>query len=1118
MGRARTGKSGRILGEIARAGELTPERRQILLVPEHASHIAEVDVCRACGDSASRHAEVLTFKLLASRVLSIVGGSADVTLDAGGKLLTLQRSLQELSGVLKVYGKPSRRSAFLKNLLDVMEELIAYAVAPEVLAATAEKIDGEIGDKLRDIALIYGIYLSQLYADGRDARDRLEKLENDLEESHYIDGKDIFLDGFSYFTGREIRIVRILLRRSESVTITLLGDESDNELFRESLRVREQLVREAVNAGVAYRVDYLPVGEATCALDHVERFFFGKRTVWEGNHHEIRLWEASGIYTEAERTASEVLRLVREENYRFRDITVAARNLSIYESTVETVFARYGIPLYSARRSDILQQPVTALLLGALDAATGGFEYEDVFRCLKTGLAGIGAEECDLLENYALTWDIRGQMWVRELDWTAHPDGYGRSWDDASVSQLATVNALRAKIQKPFARLYNGLRAGSAREKATALFTFLEDVNLPETLEDNTRKLFENGDTQRSEETAQLWTILCGVLDQVVEILGDTVIDAEEFARLIRLILTQYSVGSIPVALDRVNLSELTRNDRHSVRVLFLLGANDGVVPSVESGNGVLREEERAVLERFDIRLSPYGMAAFHLEIQNLYAALAQPTERLYVSYPIFASNGTAQHPSFLIGRLQALLDGLRVEKEDCDKAYRLSALTPALEYAGEHIDGTLWRFLEQRAECTNPLRAMREASLYSRGRLSSDAVHSLYGQSITLSASRLDKARACHFAYFMQYGLHARERCAAGFDAPQMGTFVHDVMENTLRAARDKEGGIKSLTKKQLHALTRQAVSDYIQRELPNLAEKTARFRYLFRRLVESTYRIMDEVADELRESDFEPLAFELSFGMNAQLPAIVLSSGSRELCVVGQVDRVDGWLVGDKLYLRVVDYKTGKKSFDLAELRYGLGLQMLLYLFALEQEGKDLFGAREIIPAGVLYTPARDNILRLPRDTDDETLRREAQKQLRRSGMVLSDPVVLKAMEHSALEEPHRLPITVKQDKDGHVNLSGSLASAEQLGKLSKYVDKLLRDIGRETERGNIDADPYVRTPQETACTYCPYVAACGFEPGRGGDHYEYIAKTSPDEFWSAVDTAINGGKERRDEYADQ
>lgn len=1112
MGRARTGKSERVLQEIARDGRDHPERRQILLVPEHASHVAEVDICRVCGDTASRHAEVLTFKLLASRVLSIVGGSADVTLDAGGKLLTLQRALQELAPVLKVYCKPSRRSAFLESLLDVMEELIAYAVAPEVLAETVADIPGETGDKLRDIALLYGVYLAKLHADGRDARDRLEKLEEHLAESGYIDGKDVFLDGYSYFTGREIRILRIMLRRARSVTITLLGDAGDRELFRESLRVREQLIAEARDAGVPCEIDTLRTGEIRNALDHVEHFFFGEREVWTGETGDIRILESANAYAEVERTAAEILRLVREDGFRFRDITVTARNLSAYEITVESVFARYGIPLYSARRSDILQQPLTALLLGALDAVTGGFEYEDVFRCLKTGLAGVGAEECDLLENYALTWDVRGAMWVRDVAWTAHPDGYGVEWDETAEARIDEVNALRARVRAPFAALYEGMKRDTARQKVRALYEYLEAIDLPETLEALTKRLFEGGDAQRAEETAQLWTILCGVMDQFVEILGDATIDGDEFARLMRLVLTQYSVGTIPAALDRVSLSEMTRNDRHTVRALFILGANDGVLPAVESGSGVLREEDRMALEERDIRLAPYGMAVFHLEMQNLYAALAQPTEKLYVSYPLFDAAGAELRPSFAVGRLRALVPALDTEKEDADKAYRLAAIKPALEYAGEQIDGALWQYFAQSEAYRGTLDAMRRASLYSRGRLSSEAVHALYGRSITLSASRMDKARSCHFAYFMQYGLRARERAAAGFDAPQMGSFVHDVMEHTLRAAREA-GGIKTLSKEQLRAMTRKAVADYIDRELPDLTEKTARFRYLFRRLVESTYRIMDEVVDELRESDFEPLAFELGFGAGGQLPAIRITEGDSEVRVVGQADRVDGWLMDGKLYLRVVDYKTGKKSFDLAELRYGLGVQMLLYLFALEREGRELFGGREIVPAGVLYTPARDNILRLPRSTDDETLRREALKALRRSGMVLSDDAVLRAMEHSALEEPHRLPISVKTDKDGNRTIGGSLATAEQLGKLSRYVDKLLRDIGRETERGNIDADPYVRTPQETACTYCPYAAACGFEPGRGGDHYEYIAKTSVDDFWAAVDASIEGKGARND-----
>lgn len=1112
MGRARTGKSERVLMEIARDGRDHPERRQILLVPEHASHVAEVDICHFCGDAASRHAEVLTFKLLASRVLSITGGSADVTLDGGGKLLTLQRSLQELTGVLKVYARPSQRSAFLKSLLDVMEELIAYAVAPETLMEKVADIPGESGDKLRDIALIYNVYLAKLHADGRDARDRLEKLEENLEGSHYIDGKDIYLDGYSYFTGREMHILRIMLRRARSVTVTLLGDASDRELFCESLRVRERLIAEAKDAGVDCEVDTLRTGEIKNALDHVEHYFFGERELWTGEEAGIRVFESSGAYDEAERVAAEILRLVRREGFRFRDITVTARNLPAYESVVETVFERYGIPLYSARRSDILQQPITALLLGALDAATGGFEYEDVFRCLKTGLAGISAEECDILENYALTWDIRGSMWVRDVAWTAHPDGYGAVWDDAAQERLDTVNALRGRIRTPFAQLYDGLRCESTREKVTALYAYLEEIRLPETLEALTKRLFERGEAQRAEETAQLWRILCGVLDQFVSILGDAAIDGEEFARLMRLVLTQYSVGTIPAALDRVSFSEMTRNDRHTVRALFILGANDGVLPAVESGSGVLREEDRLALEQQDIRLAPYGMAVFHLEMQNLYAALAQPTEKLYVSYPVFDASGAELRASFVVGRLQTLIPALKIEKESADKEYRLSAIKPAVEYAGEHIDGAAWQMFEGNEALRPSLDAMRAAASYTRGRLSHDAVHALYGRSVTLSASRIDKARSCHFAYFMQYGLRAKERAAAGFDAPQMGTFVHDVMENTLKAAKEA-GGLKTLSPDALHKLTRQSIEAYIARELPDLGEKTARFRYLFRRLCESTYRIMDEVADELKESDFEPLAFELSFGSNGQLPAITFREGDGEVRVVGQVDRVDGWLVDGKLYLRVVDYKTGKKSFDLAELRYGLGVQMLLYLFALEREGAAVFREGKIVPAGVLYTPARDNILRLPRDTDEETLRREAQKALRRSGMVLSDNAVLRAMEHSALTEPHRLPISVKTDKDGNRTVSGSLATAEQLGKLSRYVDKLLRDIGRETERGNIDADPCVRSPQETACTYCPYAAACHFEPGRGGDRYEYIVKTGTDDFWNAVDAAIEGKGEESD-----
>ena len=288
----------------------------------------------------------------------------------------------------------------------------------------------------------------------------------------------------------------------------------------------------------------------------------------------------------------------------------------------------------------------------------------------------------------------------------------------------------------------------------------------------------------------------------------------------------------------------------------------------------------------------------------------------------------------------------------------------------------------------------------------------------------------------------------------------------------------------------------------LPDLCEKSARFRYLFNRLCAAVERIMDEVSEELQSSDFEPLAFELEFGADGQLPAITIREENGTARVVGKVDRVDGWLHDGKLYLRVVDYKTGKKSFDLAELRYGLGLQMLLYLFTLKEEGQMLFGGHEIVPAGVLYTPAREPMLRCARDTEPEKIEKALKKELRRSGMVLEDPAVLQAMEHSAIESPCYLPIAVK--RDGAV--TGSLASAEQLGKLSKYVDHILHEITQEVFAGNIDADPYARTPQQSACTYCEFASACHFENGCGSDRMEYIKATKNDEFWQYIDE-VNG-----------
>lgn len=1092
-GRAKTGKSTAVLRRIAAH---PGGRNQILLVPEHASHQAEVDLCRTCGDSASRFAEVLSFRRLSDRVLSITGGVAQVTLDAGGKLLTLEKALLEVLPELTVYRHPSRKSAFLRQLLDLFDELRCYEVSPETLYEQSQAIAGATHDKLRDLSLLYAAYEARLLRPGLDARDYMTKLRDSLEESGYALDKDIYIDGFTYFTAQERRCLSILLRQAHSLTVTLLGEpNSKEEMFEASLRTLDRLRRLAEREGTPVQIENL-TSQDPSPLGHLERHFFGESLPYQGASAPIHLLQADTVFSEVEQTAAAIRRLLAEGRCRCRDVTVAARNIEVYESVIETVFERYQLPAYLSRRSDILEKPALSLLTGVLASVGGGYEYDDMFRWLKTGLAGLTPEECDQLENYVLKWEVHGGMWLRDIDWAENPDGYGAPWTAAREEQLSQVNALRRRVQAPLSRLAEGLKTGETAEaKVEALYAFMEELHLQDALETQMKAQAQAGRLQEAEETAQLWDILCGVLDQFVEILGEEPMELEEFTRLFRQVLTEYSVGTIPVSLDQVQVSGVARNDRHTAKYLFLLGANDHVLPTPGQGGGILNEDDRDELAQRGIELAPTGMDQMSIELQNLYAALAQPTQGLTVSWPVTDVSGAELRPAFVVDRLLALFPALRVEREPAARPYRLTAPLPALECAVP--GGALWRRLEEEPAFRPRLEAMARAAFQTRGSLSPRAVRALYGESVRMTASRLERIRTCHFSYFMEYGLKARPRSPAAFDAPQIGDFLHFLLE---RVTRDVQtlGGFAQVEEETLHALVLRYIDEYVQKELRNFQNRNARFRHLFGRLRNMAWAVVEQAAAELRCSDFVPLAFELSFGdgPEADLPAVVISEPDGELRVRGKVDRVDGWLQDGKLYLRVVDYKSGKKSFDLSAVRMGLDIQMLLYLFTLQKTGGARLGG-EIEPAGVLYLPARDDLLSVQRNISPEALQAEREKQLRRSGLLLAEPRVLQAMEHEALTQPRYLPLRV--NKSG--NLSGSLASAAQLGQLGRYVETLLHDIAREVRGGNIDADPCCHTEEDSPCRYCEWAPACHFQDGRDRDHFHYILPVKPEDFWQEL-----------------
>ena len=477
-----------------------------------------------------------------------------------------------------------------------------------------------------------------------------------------------------------------------------------------------------------------------------------------------------------------------------------------------------------------------------------------------------------------------------------------------------------------------------------------------------------------------------------------------------------------------------------------------------------------------------------------VYTTCTLPTRRLLVTCPRSGERlGEERRPSFLMERLALLFPKAAwVREEELGSSFRRCAPAPALELAGR--DPLAAAALERLPEYAPQVERLRRAADVRRGELSRPAVEGLYGKRLPMSATRMDACRSCHFSYFLRFGLKAKARQAAGFHAPEYGTFVHAVLEHVLGAiARGDEREVK--------ALTHEAVEDYVARELGGMKSESHRFRYLFSRLRRTVALVVENAVEELKVSSFRPVAFELGFGPGKQLPPVEVHRDGLTVSVTGFVDRVDGWEHDGKLYLRVVDYKTGKKSFDSTDTPNGPSPQMLLYLFALEHQG--LFD-RPVEPAGVLYVHAREVLIAGARGITEEACRKAAREALRREGLILDDEKVLRAMEDWGEGTPQFLPLKI--DKAGALK-SDFLVKAEQMGRLSRKVMDTLEQIAGELAAGNIDADPYWRSPEVNACRYCEYGDACHFEECFG-DKKVWQRPVKAKQFWEQLEAEEEGG----------
>lgn len=1046
----------------------------IYMVPELVSHDTERRLCAVAGDTACRFAEVLTFTRLAKRVADTAGFGTPECLDNGGRLVAMASATRQLHSKLKAYAAVETRPDFLTGLLDAVDEFKRCCITPTDLREAAKRTEGSFAQKLEELSLILEAYDAICAQGKRDPRDQMTWLLEQLEETDFARNHSFYIDGFPDFTRQHTAILAHLIAESDSVVVSLNCDcvDSQNPAFEKAGATAGELVRLAKAAGVSTQI--LTVLPRNNGIQPVLPALFQGRILGRADSLQVHIAESA--YQECHIAAEKIVDLVRNGS-RYRDISIVCPDVSAYANILKMVFDRYHLPIYLSGTDDILSKSVITTVLSAIDAAVQGYEQADVLRYLKSPLSPLSVTQCDKVENYVLLWNITGNQWDRE--WQNHPGGLSIKWTKEDEGLLAELNSLRKSAVVPLLSLGKAMKdAVTLQHLVDGLYAFLRDVNLDARLSVFAETFEKSGDLRNSQILGQLWDILLSALEQLSAMLGQTHWDGQTFTRLLKLLLSQYDVGTIPAVLDAVTVGPVSAMRCHQTKHLLVLGANEGVFPNYGGTTGVLSDRERTQLRTLGVPLTGGAMEGLQAEFAEIYGVFSSAVDTVSVS--------CSGQPSYLHRRLCEMAGG---ETEVDPIGVALTEPMEVAAFFARENDGAAADQLGL-GEYYRNLIAQNNHTL---GQISADTVNKLYGEILNLSASQVDKLADCRLAYFLNYGLKLKERKPATVDPAEFGTYVHAVLEDTGRKVMEL-GGFHKVSLEQILEIANEFSLRYIAEHFSQIDSQ--RLSYLFNRNAQELELIVTELWQELRESDFAPIAFELGFGPGKDLDAICVTGSTMSARLRGFVDRVDAWQQDGRTYYRVVDYKTGKKDFDYCDVYNGLGLQMLLYLFALEDKGEELLGENPVA-AGVQYFPARVPVVVLDGRADVADAEKERLKLWKRKGLLLSDEDVLEAMEHT--EKPVRLSYTRK--KDG--SISGDLADAEQLRMLKAYIYALLSKMVDDIASGCIEPNPYTRGGRHNACAFCPYGAICHESTVEGRRDYAAI---TAQKFWEDIEKEMS------------
>lgn len=1129
LGGAGAGKSHYLYHKIIKDSIKDPQGSYLVIVPEQFTMETQKDFVTMHPRHGIMNIDVLSFMRLAYRVLEETGKNRLPVLEDGGKMMVLLRVLEEKKEELVYFKSNIKKPGFVDEIKSLLSELYQYSIDEEQLlhmlslAGKKPVLEG----KLKDILTIYRGFREFMEEKYITSEEIMDVLYDALDESRIVENCVIALDGFTGFTPSQYKVLARLTARAKMVYLTVTVDERENilkigedyKLFHLSKSTIHKFYQMASDLGTEVLPPVYPSRgkqlyrfRSNEPLGSLERNLFRYPfEAYDKKQDSIYIHSLKNPREEVGFVVRKIRSLVRKYGYCYRDFGVVTGDMEGYGRIIEREFAKGEIPCFLDNKRSILENPMVIMILGVLEAAEKNMDYESAFYYIRCGMLPLSGEETDFLDNYVRALGIRGfKKWSQPFQ---------RVYEGITEEDLEGLNRTREKVMEgllPAGELF--LRGKhKVLDYAQSLYQFILGYGVFEKLMEYEDVFVNAGEDLKAEEYGQVYQKVMEVLERCVELLGGEELTLREFSDLLKTGFSKAEVGLIPSRADQVVAGDIERTRLKDIKVLFFIGVNDGVIPKAVEGGGILSDRERELLKEGQVELAPGRREKIYTEQFYLYLNLTKPSDKLFITYCNVGNDGKGAKPSYLAGRILKMFPGTAVFEKDREESpfERILGTDKGMEYLlsgfrdyedrSEYWDKLYSWYWDLKEDYPGLLKYIEECTKGTTlTSISSAVAKALYGENMIGSITRLEQFAACACAHFLSYGLKLKERKEFKLEVPDMGNIFHNALE--LFSKKLEAAGLtwQTVTNEEWNRLGDECIREIADEYGNTIFHSSKRNEYMIERMSRILKRTLWAISNQLKAGDFIPKGYELAFSYLDDLESVSIPlDGRHYMKLTGRIDRVDVWEEDDSIYVKVVDYKSGKKAFDIVDLYYGLQLQLVVYMgTALEKTQKDN-PDKDVVPAGVFYYHIDDPVVD---KTREELLEESLLKELKVNGLVNQEERVLKAMDKSFAGENGLKPsvksvyIPVETLKDGSLSKNSSVAGTKDFKNLASFARETMKRLGSEILDGKTYPNPY-QLGDRTACDYCKFDGVCGFDKGLPQTGYRVLEKKSKDEIWREI-----------------